>query len=493
MSKTFILELPLKTTPCQEKKLLVRFETARQVHNAVLGEGLKRLKLLRESKAFRRACKMPRGRNGKDATVTQKAQYKARVEAFRQADAAVGIRKYDLMSWATQFTHSWIRDHLGSQEVKAVTARVWTSVNRYRFGTDRPCKNGRRCKKPKETRRCDLCGKPRFKRYGQVRSVENITNLQGLRWRDKGNYVQWRDLEIPAVVDRDDPTHAHGLGCRVKYVRIILKVISGRNRFYAQLVLEGHPLQRHPTVDGAVVGLDIGPSTVAVVGEDDAFLVQFCAELEDIEHEIRILQRKLDRQRRANNPDCYDEKGRAIKDKRPRNKSKRMLKTEAKLAELQRRQAEYRKSLHGRLANRVLGMGNVVKTEKLSYRAFQRQYGRSVGKRAPGTFVEMLRRKTEGAGGRVEEFSTYRTRLSQICHGCGTIEKKPLSQRWHECECGIEAQRDLYSAFLARCVENDTLNADHAKESWSGAGPLLQMAFRDAKSANGRHKPSSFG
>jgi transposase len=474
-SPTFVLELPLKTTPRQEKKILARFEAARQVHNAVLGEGLKRLQLLWESKAFRRACKMPKGKKGKGATPAQRAQYRARIEAFRQADKAMSIGKYDLMTWATQFTHSWIRDHLGSQEVKAIVARVWRSIERYRFGGSRK-KN-----------------RPRFKRYGQVRSVENITNLQGLRWRDKGNYVQWRDLKIPAVVDRDNPTHAHGLGCRVKYVRVVLKVINGRNRFYAQLVLEGHPLQRHPTVDGAVVGLDIGPSTVAAVGEDDAFLVQFCAELEDIEREIRILQRKLDRQRRANNPDCYDEKGRAIKGKRPRNKSKRMLKTEAKLAELQRRQAEYRKSLHGQLANRVLAMGNVVKTEKLSYRAFQRQYGRSVGKRAPGAFVATLRRKAEGAGGRVEEFSTYHTRLSQVCHGCGTIEKKPLSQRWHKCDCGTEAQRDLYSAFLARCVENDVLIADQARESWSAAGPLLQAAIRDAESANGGRKPASFG
>jgi hypothetical protein len=66
-------------------------------------------------------------------------------------------------------------------------------------------------------------------------------------------------------------------------------------------------------------------------------------------------------------------------------------KTEAKLAELHRQQAAHRKSLHGPTVNRVLRMGNVFKLEKLSYLAFQRQYGRSVGMRAPGMFVEFLR------------------------------------------------------------------------------------------------------
>jgi hypothetical protein len=69
-------------------------------------------------------------------------------------------------------------------------------------------------------------------------------------------------------------------------------------------------------------------------------------------------------------------------------------------------------------------------------------------------FVERLRRKSESAGGVVNEFPTS-LRLSQLCHGCGTIKGKSLSQRWHRCDCGIVAQRDLYSAFLAMCVKGN--------------------------------------
>jgi hypothetical protein len=100
-------------------------------------------------------------------------------------------------------------------------------------------------------------------------------------------------------------------------------------------------------------------------------------------------------------------------------------------------------------------MGKYIKTEKLSYRAFQKNYGKSVKDRAPSMFMEMLRRKALNAGGSVDEFETSTTKLSQYCHKCGKYTKKPLSQRVHTC-CNLNIQRDLYSAFLAGSVVENT-------------------------------------
>jgi hypothetical protein len=56
------------------------------------------------------------------------------------------------------------------------------------------------------------------------------------------------------------------------------------------------------------------------------------------------------------------------------------------------------------------------------------------------------------------EVSPRQAKLSQFCHGCGRHVKKPLSQRWHTCACGVgPVQRDLYSAFLACTLEQDHL------------------------------------
>jgi putative transposase len=129
--------------------------------------------------------------------------------------------------------------------------------------------------------------------------------------------------------------------------------------------------------------------------------------------------------------------------------------------------------------NLVLSMGDVIQLETISYKAWQKNCGRSIGRRAPGLFVEHLPRKAASASAEVHELPTQQLCLSQVCHGCGQKVKKPLSQRQHKCDCGIVAQRDLYSAFLAMCVENNTLDVDRAKAAWSGVETLLRVAFSD--------------
>jgi transposase len=326
-------------------------------------------------------------------------------------------------------------------------------------------------------------------------TVEGKSNCGGIRWRN--GVVKWKGLILSAIIDYTDPVIAHALRCRVKYVRLVRRKIRGQNRFYVQLICEGVPYHKPKNrIGNGEVGLDIGPSTIAAVGDSAAFLVPLCEEVIRNHRTIRRLQRKLDRQRRANNPQNFLSNGQIKPGPKQWVKSNRQRQTENRLAELFRREAAHRKTLHGQLANRILAMGRIIKTEKLSYRAMQQLYGKSVGVRAPSMFLAILRRKAESAGGKVIEFSTYRTKLSQVCHGCGAVKKKPLSLRIHSCECGVEMQRDLYSAFLARFVGDDgSLHADLARAAWSGAEPLLRAAWSAAiQPAIGRTwRPSSFG
>src|SRR5659263_674538 len=100
-------------------------------------------------------------------------------------------------------------------------------------------------------------------------------------------------------------------------------------------------------------------------------------------------------------------------------------------------------------------MGTRIKTEKVPYKGWQKRYGRSINMRAPSMFMNSLKIKAENAGGYLFEFPTQTTKLSQVCHICEQAVKKPLSKRWHIC-CGIRMQRDLYSAFLAKCDDQET-------------------------------------
>ncbi|MDD2676700.1 MAG: hypothetical protein PHP75_04450 [Methylacidiphilaceae bacterium] len=57
---SFIAECPLRTTATDEAALSKRLDAARQIYNAALGEALRRLALMRQSKDWQRACQMPK-------------------------------------------------------------------------------------------------------------------------------------------------------------------------------------------------------------------------------------------------------------------------------------------------------------------------------------------------------------------------------------------------------------------------------------------------
>jgi hypothetical protein len=153
--------------------------------------------------------------------------------------------------------------------------------------------------------------------------------------------------------------------------------------------VEGLPYQKPKhSVGAGTLGLDLGPSTIAIVPQEgESRLLCFCAELKPNQQKKRRLQRKLDRQRRANNPQNYDQQGwLAWKDGQGYKTTRR------RLASQERKLASHRKSLHGRLVHEVVACGTTIITEHLSYRAWQKQYGKSVGAHAPGMFLEQLRR-----------------------------------------------------------------------------------------------------
>ena len=133
--------------------------------------------------------------------------------------------------------------------------------------------------------------------------------------------------------------------------------------------------------------MDVGPSTIAIVDDEQARLLTFCDELADKDREIRLLQRAMERSRRANNPENYNEDGTIKKGKKQWKFSRRYRELQAKKAELERCLAEHRRTLHGQLSNEIIRRGKFVRSEKVSYLSFQKNFGKSVGRRAPGMLM----------------------------------------------------------------------------------------------------------
>ena len=133
----------------------------------------------------------------------------------------------------------------------------------------------------------------------------------------------------------------------------------------------------------------------------------------------------MERQRRAANPEHYDERGRPTqrfcKGAKGWKQSRSYQVSRRRLAARERRLAAHRKSLHGRLAHQIAAVGHTIITEKISYKGWQKRYGKSVGLRTPGMLIAHLKRTVASTGGTLHEVPTRSTKLSQYCHGCGHV------------------------------------------------------------------------
>lgn len=111
----------------------------------------------------------------------------------------------------------------------------------------------------------------------------------------RNNNLYWSGLEIACIIEENNKIIEYGLKPehRIKYCRIVRRKINSRNRFYLQLILEGKPYQNPDNKIGfEEIGLDVGPSTIAIVGDTKAELKQFCSDLVPKQKEKRKLQRK---------------------------------------------------------------------------------------------------------------------------------------------------------------------------------------------------------
>lgn len=196
---------------------------------------------------------------------------------------------------------------------------------------------------------------------------------------------------------------------------------------------------------------DMGPKHMAVFLKNEQYSIAVFQpifnKLVEYNRELRILQRKLDKQRRNANPKNYNADGTIRKGIRLIwKRSKGYINTQAQVRELHRLVKATRKTVLNELSNIIVAMGNRFSAEDVSYRSWQQNYGKSVGSYAPSQFINTVYSKAESAGSEIHKLP-LRNALSQLCV-CGIRHKKKLSQRLHECTCGCIAQRDILSAYL---------------------------------------------
>ena len=450
----FIVQFPLKAEKYQEDILDKRFEIGRQIYNSLVNVTQKRYKEMIKTKNYRNLMSKLSGDKKKDKTIWQQ------INDIRNQ---CGMSEYSFHNDVKKIQHHF-SDNIDSSTAQKIATNLWKAYDKFFYG------NGE---------------KIHDKKYESLNTLEGKSNKQGIRFKDDA--ILWKGLKIPVVIDYNNQYEYQALEADISYCRIVRKYVRNKSKYYVQIVFKGNPPVKEDTETGEIkhcigqgdIGIDIGTSTIAYSSSSDVKILELADNVQNIENEKRRLLRKMDRSRRATNPNNYNEDGTIKKQGNKKvtwNKSNHYIKYQNELKELYRKQADVRKYQHECLANQIIALGDNVyvetmnfselakkstKTEKNEQGRFKRKkrFGKSIANRAPSMLLEIIDRKLSYYGKHLIKIDTWNAKASQFNHFDGTYHKKTLSQRWNNFN-GVKIQRDLYSAFLIMNIASDLKSFD---------------------------------
>ena len=325
--------------------------------------------------------------------------------------------------------------------------------------------------KPVDARRVQL-----DKRIGPVRSKERMSKLLRLLARDR-------------------------------HARVLRATLSRKGeRWFISFTVRRSAKKRRARRPQASVGMDTGLTRLATLSTGELFAN--ARPLKGALRGLRRLERRLDRQRRANNPGNYLSDGRVKPGTHEWVKSKRMLRTEERLQRRHRRVANVRREQAHQLTTYLTREFGVIGVETLAVRNLMgnRRLARQIADVGWGLILQQLKYKTSWSDGSMLVAADRYYPSSKTCSECGTVRAKlALSERAFSCAaCGLVIDRDLNAAlnlahmacqhaqaegnskcYVAR-TGRETLNARGGQVrpgTPAGHGPLKREASPEATQA----------
>lgn len=478
-TSNYVLTLQLRTEKYQEDVLNKRFNKCRNIYNSCISELHKRYNHMRESKAYQKNCKY----KGKD-----------RNKIFNELNKQYGLTEYSLYRFVVPMYNYY---NIDSKTAQAMATRSFNAFQKLMFHKSK---------------------KVRYIKYNELYSIEGKTNAQGIKYRN--GVIVWNKLNIPIVIRKNDEYAQLSLQDRVKHCRIVKKEIKGKIKWYVQLVMEGIPPKKVNKNTGEIhsigqdnVGIDIGTRTVAISSKYDCKLLELAPNVNNIDKEIKLIQRKMDRSKRVTNLNKYNPNGTVnVKNKDKWIYSNKYLKLKSIYKELYRKQSAIRKQDHEVMSNYILSLGDKFYVETMSFKGLQarskettvnektgkynkkKRFGKSLANKAPAMLIEIINRKLKYEGLNINKINTYKVKASQYNHFTDEYNKKELKDRWNK---GINIQRDMYSAFLIMNVNDDleSINKDKCNETYDNFKMLHDREIERLKElkSNGYKLISSMG
>jgi transposase len=220
--------------------------------------------------------------------------------------------------------------------------------------------------------------------------------------------------------------------------------------------VERSPKARRARRPDAAIGVDVGLARLATLST--GHLVANSRPRQVALSKLRGLQRRLDRQRRANNPGNYIPDGRVSPGPKAWAKSGRMARTEARIRRLHQRTVNLRREQAHQLTTYLTREFGVIGVETLAVKNMlgNRRLARHISDVGWGTILTQLQYKTAWSDGSLLACADRFYPSSKTCSACGAVRAKlSLSERVFTCAaCGHVLDRDLNAALnLARMAQ----------------------------------------
>ena len=445
----YCVTFPLITELYQKNILDKRFEIGRKIYNAVLSKVYKRYNCLIETRTYRQLKQLISESSEKQ----RKLLYKELNEMYK----LFSLNEYSFHDDVKEMQHHF-KENIDSFTAQKIATRVWKAFNDILYGKGESV---------------------HFKKYGDLDSLEGKSNRTGIKFKD--NTLIWNGLIIPVKIDYSNPYEFQALQDEICYCRIKRKFIKGNYKYYLQIVFKGIPPMKinkdgeiKRNIGTGTVGLDIGTQSIAISSNADVKLLELADRVNNIEIQKRKLLRQMDRSKRAKNPNNFNEDGTIKKQGNKKviwKNSKRYEKARLKLKEIYRKQADIREYQHQQLSNYILSLGDTIYVEDMNFKGLQRRskktekndkgkfkkkkrFGKSLANKAPAKLLTLLANKLKYFGKELIKINTREVKASQYNHLNGEYNKKKLSQRWNDLN-GLKVQRDLYSAYLIKNINDD--------------------------------------
>lgn len=305
------------------------------------------------------------------------------------------------------------------------------------------------------------------RRLGPVRSKERLLKLQRLLARDE---------------------HARIL--RATLIR------SPGGRWFVSFTVERSPKQRRARRPRAAVGADVGLRRLATLSTGQ--VVENSRPLQQALSRLRRLQKQLERQRRANNPANYDERGRIVprSQRREWRTSTRMAKTQARIRGLHERVRNVRREQAHQLTTMLTREFGVIGVETLNVSGMlcDRNLARHIADAGWGVILAQLAYKTSWSERSLLVAADRFYPSSKTCSACGCVRAKlGRSESVFTCEaesCGQVLDRDLNAGLnLARMALQHAQGKGIAAYVAATGAETLNARRGQVSPASGRHSP----